>query len=232
MISHINPLQEQELNKKHQYYSASSTVPKLEQMETGKDNYSGFTGFDPKKFNDTTEHIKKMNKEIEKSVKIGKAADNTFGMIGDTIISMAQGTKGAFKSMVMSILDAIRGIINGLLAQAIAAMIAKESHKGLPGLALAAVGIIGIEALFARYTKNFELGGIVPGSSYSGDNIPINVNSGEMIINRNDQSKLWSAIKSGGFSSGFGELQLTHRISGEELEFVIQKANRKNNAIR
>jgi hypothetical protein len=37
----------------------------------------------------------------------------------------------------------------------------------------------------------FETGGIVPGASYSGDKVPALVNSGEMILNRTQQAKLF-----------------------------------------
>jgi len=37
---------------------------------------------------------------------------------------------------------------------------------------------------------SFQNGGIVPGSSFSGDNLTANVNSGELILNRNQQQRL------------------------------------------
>ena len=38
---------------------------------------------------------------------------------------------------------------------------------------------------------NFETGGIVPGASFHGDNVQANVNSGEMILNRQQQARLF-----------------------------------------
>ena len=55
----------------------------------------------------------------------------------------------------------------------------------------------------------FEHGGVVGGSSYSGDRVPARVNSGEMILNKGQQNHLWKAANgigggggSGGSSSG------------------------------
>lgn len=45
---------------------------------------------------------------------------------------------------------------------------------------------------------SFEQGGIVPGSSFTGDNLQANVNSGEMILNRSQQSQLFNQANGGG----------------------------------
>jgi len=44
----------------------------------------------------------------------------------------------------------------------------------------------------------YETGGIVPGTSYSGDNIPARVNSGEMILNQQQQKNLFTMANNGG----------------------------------
>ena len=44
----------------------------------------------------------------------------------------------------------------------------------------------------------FEQGGIVPGSSYTGDNMLARVNSGEMILNQQQQSQLFNMANGGG----------------------------------
>lgn len=58
--------------------------------------------------------------------------------------------------------------------------------------AAAAVGTA-VAAQAARVVGvNFEQGGIVPGTSFTGDNVSANVNSGEMILNRQQQSQLFN----------------------------------------
>lgn len=49
--------------------------------------------------------------------------------------------------------------------------------------------------------QKFAGGGIVPGTSFSGDRVPVSVNSGEMILNKQQQSNLFDMIK-GSRSSG------------------------------
>lgn len=52
-------------------------------------------------------------------------------------------------------------------------------------------------ANIAATNPSFENGGIVPGTSFSGDRVMANVNSGEMILNRNQQANLFKQIRSG-----------------------------------
>lgn len=61
--------------------------------------------------------------------------------------------------------------------------------------ALAAVG--SMIAAFSSIPK-FATGGIVPGSSFTGDNVLARVNSGEMILNRDQQALLSQRLNGGG----------------------------------
>ena len=49
---------------------------------------------------------------------------------------------------------------------------------------------------------SFATGGIVQGSSWSGDNVRANVNSGEMILNAAQQKALWETANGRGASGG------------------------------
>ncbi len=53
-------------------------------------------------------------------------------------------------------------------------------------------------ANIAKQNPSFEQGGIVPGSSFSGDRVSANVNSGEMILNRSQQSELFKVANGAG----------------------------------
>lgn len=49
---------------------------------------------------------------------------------------------------------------------------------------------------------SYATGGVVPGTSYSGDRLTANVNSGEMILNREQQSRLFEIANSSGQTIG------------------------------
>lgn len=72
-----------------------------------------------------------------------------------------------------------------------------------------------------RSALGFEQGGIVPGSSYTGDRIRANVNSGEMILTRGQQGALFGLLK--GMASGNTTNNNTNNYYG------IDFGNRFNN---
>ena len=116
-------------------------------------------------------------------------------------------------------------------AQAVAMANGAKSAFALPfpfNLAAWASVAATIMGIFASLPK-FATGGIVGGSGYSGDRQLIRANSGEMVITRAQQARLWSAI-SGGGSLGGG--QVTFKISGQELHGVLRNYNNKINRAR
>ena len=104
----------------------------------------------------------------------------------------------------------------GAAAAGGASAVASIPYVG-PALAIAAVASI-TAAILAAMSK-FEKGGIVGGSSYSGDKTPILANAGEMVINRHDQETLFRAIKSGRLGGGG---QVEFKIRGTDLIGAIE----------
>lgn len=62
--------------------------------------------------------------------------------------------------------------------------------------AQAAIGFAQVSQISSQ-TPAFEEGGIVPGNSYSGDQVQARVNSGEMVLNQRQQKNMFDAINSG-----------------------------------
>jgi hypothetical protein len=81
-------------------------------------------------------------------------------------------------------------IIN--VAQGITKAIAQGGVLGLiTGLLVAAAGAVQIAAI---QSQNFAKGGIVGGTSYTGDKVTAQLNSGEMVLTRNQQAVLFSLL--------------------------------------
>ena len=66
---------------------------------------------------------------------------------------------------------------------------------------------------------SFETGGIVPGTSYTGDHVQANVNSGEMILTQKQQKALWNMANSSNTQSG-GNLNIPINITNELGEYA------------
>lgn len=101
-----------------------------------------------------------------------------------------------------------------------------------PILAVAAIATVAAAIIsLISSLKGFANGGIVGGNSYHGDKILTRLNSGEMVLNQEQQSKLWNMINDSDMSSsGYGrEVEFT--IKGENLVGCLNNYNRKYNRI-
>lgn len=95
----------------------------------------------------------------------------------------------------------------GIIAQAIATValsfaqaLSKDTKLGVFGwIAAAAAGTAAmfstISAIKSATAGSYEQGGIVPGNSFTGDNLTANVNSGELILNRAQQNTLAAQLR-------------------------------------
>ena len=68
----------------------------------------------------------------------------------------------------------------------------------------------------------FAEGGIVPGSSFSGDNLTANVNSGELILNRSQQDSIAGQLQGGATQT----VVVEGRISGKDILLSANNTNR------
>ena len=80
--------------------------------------------------------------------------------------------------------------------------------------------------------KGFARGGVVGGNSYYGDKILARLNSGELVITRDQQAKLWDEMnppQQPTYSSPGGKVEFV--IHGTELRGVLRNIDKKNGMI-
>lgn len=87
----------------------------------------------------------------------------------------------------------------------------------------------GIMAAVLAFADGFATGGVVPGNSFSGDNVLARVNSGEMILNRAQQARLFDIAEGNtepGGTSGAVINQTINVQNGGDLTAITQAIKR------
>ena len=127
--------------------------------------------------------------------------------------------------------------VAGTIAQAIAT-IALTFAKSLEGtftpwdwIAAAAAGtatmISTIAAIKSATAGSYEQGGIVPGNSYTGDNLTANVNSGELILSRAQQSNIASQLQQSDRNDSGSGSRLPY-VTGDKIVLGINNWAKKS----
>lgn len=121
--------------------------------------------------------------------RMDKAAD-AINQVGSAL----QGMGSAFELPELNIAGTIAQAI-ATTAMGFAQASANEGKNGnlWEWVAASAVGMAQLMAIISavKGSTGYATGGIVGGNSYTGDRIPVRVNSGEMILNRWQQKRLW-----------------------------------------
>lgn len=147
-----------------------------------------------------------------------------------SILQMVSTILPAIGSLISSIsaLTAAEAVEAGVAATGKAVSTSKHWIEAISAVAaLGAVVAAAISAASKPNIQRFANGGIVGGSSFTGDRVSAQVNSGEMILNKTQQANLFKLANGGGTGK-----EVTFHISGTDLVGVMNNINRKNKVIR
>lgn len=117
-------------------------------------------------------------------------------------------------SSISAAIPMITSLTTALTAKAAAEAAGSAAAVPVVGWVNAIAAITAITAAMASIPK-FATGGIVGGTSFTGDNMLARVNSGEMILNRSQQRNLFNLINGGTSNT------VKFRIEGKELVGVL-----------
>lgn len=104
-------------------------------------------------------------------------------------MSREQAKRNKAFGIMQAAIDTALSIINAFATTPFPASIAMAALA-------AATGAASIATIAAEPLPQFASGGVVQGTSYTGDNVQARVNSGEMILNREQQTRLFDALSS------------------------------------
>lgn len=147
---------------------------------------------------------------------------NAFSSLG--VMSEQFGNNGL--AFVLSSMGSIGQMILQLQSLAMAKGVSSAFELPFPAN-LAAVGIVvgTIASTFASMPK-FATGGIVPGTSFTGDKVPALLNSGEMILNGSQQSNLFKMLNSRLYGSLPDKMRIFDGVKNLKLPNSIQPDDR------
>lgn len=156
---------------------------------------------------------------------------------GKTVADSWKNAASSIQSVgqALSSIDDPAAKVMGTIAQAVAtiALTFAESLKGTftpwDWIAAAATGtatmISTIEAIRSATAGGFANGGIVPGNSFSGDNLRTSdygINSGELILNRAQQNSVASQL-----TQSREPIRMEAVVSAEQIQFVTGNRDRR-----
>lgn len=205
--------------------SAVPAIPLPTRLESSSESGIKF----PNDIGDQTSEMEEYRSQIdETSNSIGilaGAMSNLSGLVDEQAASWISYGSNVIQAIAQAI-PAITALTEAKRADANmgAAKLAADaggSVANVPfaGPALAVAAIASVIAALAAVPK-FAQGGIVGGSSYYGDRILARVNSGEMILNTEQQRRIFSHME-----SPVQKVEITGRMtaSGRDLQYIFDK---------
>ena len=152
---------------------------------------------------------------------LGDAIGGTTGSIIKLIAAQAQQVMQGISTIasMKAQEDAAYGEMTAELGAAAAG--AMKAHSWIPFVGVAmGIGFVASMVAALMSLPKFAGGGLVGGTSYSGDTQLASVNSGELILNKAQQNSLANELQSGNSQP----LRLSARMSGTDILFIINNA--------
>lgn len=178
----------------------------------------------------------------EEDVKVNNDYATSLGAIATVMGSISQMTnEGAsawltwsanLMTAIGTAIPAIEALIAAKKAESIGNAVASATQTPVVGWLLAGAAVASVIAAFATMPQ-FANGGVVDGSSFFGDKVLARVNSGEMILNKSQQSNLFNLLDGGSSVKGgamSGEVEF--KISDKALVGVLKQHNNRTNRLR
>ena len=116
--------------------------------------------------------------------------------------------------------------INGISAVQTALASAPPPFNFALAALVGAATAANVSKIASQKKPSFQDGGIVPGNSFSGDNVSANVNSGEVILNQQQQAETLFAIANGGGSQDGGReivVNTSVQVDGNEIARAVSR---------
>lgn len=185
-----------------------------------------------------------LNQDYAESLSaIGGVMSSLSGVTNESAAAYLQWGANVVSSIAQAI-PAITSLITAKQTEAVVNGVASATETPVIGWLLAGAAVASVIAAMSSIPK-FATGGIVPGTSFTGDKVPALLNSGEMILNGSQQSGLFRLLN-GGVSGNLKQAispsnniqyisapsNVTFRIHGRDLEGVLSNYHNQKTKVR
>lgn len=183
-----------------------------------------------------------LNKDYAESLSnIGSIMSSLSGVTNESASAYLQWGANVISSIAQAI-PAIQALTTAKKTEAVVNGVASATETPVVGWLLAGAAVASVIAAMASIPK-FATGGIVPGTSFTGDKVPALLNSGEMILNGTQQSSLFRILNGGAYASLGSKISpsgnndsspanVTFRIHGRDLEGVLSNYSNQKSKVR
>lgn len=152
---------------------------------------------------------------LDKQKKKVDAIGNSFASMGDIMGSLGDTLESPELNVAATIGQAIANYILGWTEAT--AQASSLGPIGWAAFALSSLAQVAAVVAQIHAISGYATGGIIGGTSYSGDRLVARVNSGEMVLNKRQQTNLFNAIASGRIGNGGNVVACDFRLRGSDI---------------
>lgn len=143
---------------------------------------------------------------------VGNLWNGITSLFGTFASNFGNFIAGIFKGAINGVIGFIEGFVNTPINIINGFIDIINGAFGWIGVNLGKINLVSLPRM--------ATGGIVPGTSYSGDHNMIMANSGEMVITRSQQAALWDMIESGNYGYDNEETGSSSSYDGRKVEII------------
>ena len=166
-----------------------------------------------------TENFDPYKEKMESLTKAARQQQMAFSMAGEAANNFGAALAGIDDPAAKAAGTVISAISSIALGFAMASSNANTAGTGWGWLAWLAAGTAAMATAISTVHSltGFSEGGMVKGNTYSGDQIPIMANAGEVVLNKSQQATLAQNLQGG------GNIRMTGEVTGEKIVLVANR---------
>lgn len=182
---------------------------------------------DEKKQSAIAQNVDEIKTQYNDLGAAAQSVGNVFSSLGNVTNDSFMQMIGSISGAVSSILPEIGKLVAANQAAAISSGTASAAAMPFPANLISIATIVSsILGVFSSLSlPKFESGGVVGGNSFHGDKILARLNSGELVLNKHQQNRLYNTLQQGTTSSAPMNGNVTFRIEGKQLVGVLNNYN-------